>query len=67
MLVKNVYVRVNSAESGMLFASSKQLFDVKEVRKNLKEDGFSARYDKDKNLMYCFELCPKQIKWAEIS
>ena len=67
MLVENVYVRVNSADSGMLFASSKHLPDVREVRANLQQDGCSARYDKDKNLMYCFELCPKQIKWAEIS
>ncbi len=67
MLVETVYVRVNSAKNGMLFASSKHLPDVKEVRANLQQDGCSARYDKDKNLMYCFELNPKQSIWAEIS
>ena len=66
MLVEHVYVRVNSAESGMAFASSKHLSDVKEVRRNLQQDGCSARYDKSKNLMYCFELSPKQSKWVEV-
>jgi len=67
MLIENVFVRVSSAENGMTFASSKHLPDVQGVRSNLQQDGCSARYDKDKNLMYCFELNPKQEKWAEIS
>ena len=67
MLIENVFVHVNSAENGMAFASDKHLSDVQGVRSNLQKDGCSARYDKNKNLMYCFELNPKQEKWAEIS
>lgn len=67
MLVKNVFVCVNSAESGMAFASSKHLSNVKGVFANLKKDGCSARYDKNKNFMFLFELNLKQKKWAEVS
>ena len=67
MLVENVYVRVNSADSGMAFASAKHLSNVRGVRSNLQKDGCSARFDKNKNLMFLFELNPKQEKWAEVS
>jgi hypothetical protein len=67
MLVENVYVRVNSADSGMAFASAKHLSNVLGVHRNLQQDGCSARYNKDKNVMFLFELNPKQKKWAEVS
>ena len=67
MLVENVYVRVNSADSGMAFASAKHLPNVLGVRRNLQQDGCSARYSKDKNMMFLFELNTEQEKWVEVS
>ena len=65
MLVKNVTVRVQSAEDGMSYASSNNIPHVRAIYRRLQKIGWDIRLHDKK--MFFFEVNPKQKKWVEVS
>ena len=62
--VQCAFVDVRSAEDGMAFASANFIPNVRQIHNELKENGCSAMFDKNKHEMFCFELRPDQKEWA---
>ncbi len=58
------FVDVRSAEDGLAFASANFIPNVRQIHNELKENGRSVIFDKNKHEMFCFELRPNQKEWA---
>ena len=58
------FVDVRSAEDGLAFASANFIPNVRQIHNELKENGRSVIFDKNKHEMFCFELRPDQKEWA---